>query len=111
MTPYSKRTLEAIDGRTMEARRAKAITAELVDHVGGDPSAPQRLLIARVVRLVLVIEMLERRIVEGGEVADLAGRQLLAWVNTLRLCLAGLGIERPQQLPTKLADVIRVKAA
>jgi hypothetical protein len=95
----------------MEGRRAKVLAAELVAHVGGAPSAPQRLLIARAVRLVLVIEMLEKRIVEGGEIGDLAGRQLLAWVNTLRLALVALGVERPQQAPKRLADILDMKGA
>lgn len=67
----------------------------------------QKLLIARAAKLVVVIELLERRLIEEG-IGDLAGRQLLAWVNTLRRTLQVLGVERPQQMPKKLADVLKV---
>src|SRR5687768_15539098 len=105
---WSKRPIGAIDGRTLEARREKAIVAELVTHVGGAPTPVQKLLIARAARLAVTTELIERRILESGEVGDLNGRQVLAWTNSLRQVLALLGVERPQQLPKKLADVLRV---
>jgi hypothetical protein len=107
---YSRRKLAAIDGRTLEARRERQIVAELTEHVGGAPSTVQRILIARASRLLVTVENLEKQIIEGGEVGDLAGRQVLAWVNSLRQILSLLGIERPQQMPKRLADVLKVKA-
>jgi hypothetical protein len=103
---YSRRPLAAIDARTLEARREKAVAAELTEHVGAQPTVVQKLLIARAARLTVVIETLERQIIEDGKVGDLAGRQVLAWVNSLRQILALLGIGREQQLP-RLADVLR----
>ena len=70
----------------------------------------QRILIARASRLLVTVENLEKQIIEGGEVGDLAGRQVLAWVNSLRRILSLLRIERPQQMPKRLADVLKVKA-
>lgn len=111
LSMWSRRPLTAIDGRTLEARREKEVVAELVAHVGGHPSAVQKILIARAARLTVVIELLERQVVEHGEVADLAGRQILAWVGTLSRILKLLGVERPQQMPQRLADVLRTRAA
>ena len=86
------------------------ILAELTAHVG-EPSAVQTILIARAARLLVKVEMLEKQIIEGGEVGDLASRQVLAWVNTLRQILALLGVKSERQMPKRLADVIRVKVA
>ena len=108
---WSRRPLAAIDRRTLEGRREKEVEAELVAHVGGSPSAVQKILIARAARLTVVIELLERQVVEHGEVADLAGRQILAWIGTLSRILKLLGVERPQQMPQRLADVLKVRAA
>ena len=111
LTIYSRRALASVDGRTLEARREKAVFAELGAHVGGHPSAVQRLLIARAARLTVVIESLERRIIEDGKVADLAGRQVLAWVNSLRQILALLGVQRASAQVPKLAEVLKVTRA
>jgi hypothetical protein len=102
--------LAAIDARTLEARREKVILAELTAHVGA-ASTVQRILIARAARLLVTIELLERKIIEGGEVGDLAGRQVLAWVNSLRHILSLLGIERSEQAPARLAEVLKLSEA
>jgi hypothetical protein len=111
LTMYSRRPLAALDGRTLEARRERQILADLSAHVGDAPSAVQKILIARAARLLVMVEVMERRLIERGETGDLAGRQVIAWTNSLRQVLALLGIERPQQMPKRLADVIKVRAA
>jgi hypothetical protein len=108
---WTTRKLTVLDQRTLEARREREILNELIAHVGGKPSAPQKLLISRAARLAVTIELMERRMLESGEFGDLAGRQVIAWTNSLRMILALLGVERPEQLPARLADVIKVRAA
>ena len=71
----------------------------------------QKLLIARAARLTVVVESLERQVIEDGKIGDLAGRQLLAWVNTLRHILALLGVQRPAAQTPKLAEVLQVTRA
>jgi hypothetical protein len=99
---YSTRPLAAIDGRTLEAKRERQIAAELTAHVGGAPNTVQRILIARASRLLVLIEVMERRMIESGEVGDPAGRQIIAWVNAVRQVLALLGVQQPEQAPVSL---------
>jgi hypothetical protein len=108
---WSRRPLAAIDRRTLEGRREKEVEAELVAHVGGSPSAVQKILIARAARLTVTVELMERRLIESGEVGDLNGRQVLAWVNSLRQVLVALGVEKPEAQVPRLADILRARAA
>jgi hypothetical protein len=75
----------------------------------------QRILIMRAARLVVVIEMLEKQIIESEVVGDHAGRQVLAWHNTLRLVMQTIGVYGPtDDAPTVsefLADYERTRAA
>ena len=103
---YSRRPLAQIDGRLLEAHREKAIIAELTTHVGGRPSSVQRIMIARAARLLVMLESLERQILEEGTIGDLAGRQVLAWTNSLRQVLTALGVEPAEsELPTLKAYI------
>ena len=111
LSTWSRRPLQAIDARTLEARRERLIVAELTAHLGGHPNFPQQILIARASRLLVVIELMERHMIEGGEVAQFPGNQLLAWVNTLRRTLDALGMKRLEGGPKRLADVLKIKAA
>jgi hypothetical protein len=109
VSPWTRRSPLELDGRTVEAKREKAIACELGDHLGGDLSPPQRLLVQRASRLVILIEQIERSIIERRTLSDLGSRQLLALVNSLRLILHELGIERREQAPKRLGDLITVK--
>jgi hypothetical protein len=109
-SPYSK-VKRRLDGRTREAQRGRDVIADLTAHLGGSPSVPQRILIQRIAKLLVVIEVLERRLIEKGEVGDLAGRQYLAWVNSIRLLLQVIGIERSEQAPPRLAEVLKLAEA
>ena len=52
--PYSKpATLAKLDGRTREARLMRDTRAALTRHVGGSPSATQRMLVERAATLSL----------------------------------------------------------
>jgi hypothetical protein len=112
--PYSKSTRRP-DGRSPTGRLERQVVRELTAHIGGKPTAVQRILIMRAARLVVVIEMLEKQIIESGVVGDHAGRQVLAWHNTLRLVMQSIGIEAPaEDAPTVsefLAGYERTRAA
>jgi hypothetical protein len=105
---WSRRGFDALDQRLVEARAERQIIADLTHHVGGQPSAPQRMLIRRAARLAILVGILEKRAIEGGQMGDLAGRQLCAFSNSLRLVLVSIGLDRPEKVPTRLADVIKV---
>jgi hypothetical protein len=107
LSVYSRRPLAAVDARTLEARREKALVAELTAHIGGDPSVVQRLLIARAARFAVIVELMERKIIEKGTPGDLEGRQVLAYANSLRQVLAMLGLERASDRPATLKGYLK----
>lgn len=95
--PYS-RTLQngalgkVLDGRSRWGRFVRAYERMLRQHLGGDPSAIQSVLITRAVRLALHVEMMDERSLMKS-MTDIDTRNYLAWANTLRRTLVALGIE------------------
>jgi hypothetical protein len=62
--PYSRTLLrgaigDAVDGRSREGRFMRAYEQSLVQHVGGEPTAVQRVLISRATRLAMHIELMD----------------------------------------------------
>jgi hypothetical protein len=100
-----------LDARTLEGKSERRAIQELTAHVGGNPTFPQEVLIRRAARLLVMVEYMERHLIETDEMSDWASRQMLAWVNTLRRTLEALGMDRPQRAPKRLADLISVRAA
>ena len=88
-------TLGRLDGRTREGRLLRRVRAELTAHVGGKPSAPQRMLIERATTLSLYVEMLDRKVMQGGTMTEHDSRTYLAWSNSLTRTLRELGFSRP----------------
>ena len=108
--PYSSPiTLAKLDGRTREGRLLREHTTDLLDHIGGKPSAPQRRLIALAGNLALQIALMDRRFVEAHAVTEREGRQYLAWANAYRRTLQALGLDQSQRTPapkSKLSAMI-----
>jgi hypothetical protein len=94
-----------------EGRLERRTIRDLTDHLGGDLTAPQQILVEQSAKLVVVLDILAVEMISKGDVGDFNSRRYLAWVGHLRRILESLGLERSQQQPTKLADVLRVKAA
>jgi hypothetical protein len=64
--PYSRApTLVKLDRRTKEARHTEAVIAALTAHVGGNPSATDRVVIERCAWLSLQVAKLDARIATG----------------------------------------------
>jgi hypothetical protein len=106
--PHSRpHKLQLIDGRRAEARRLKEIREELSAHCGGDPTAPQRLLIERVSLLLLRLELFDKQNL-AGDMPDSAHRAYLGWVNAATRSLRHLGLEAP---PTRSKSVLELLAA
>jgi hypothetical protein len=108
-TPWdhrARRRFREVDGRTLPARTEKWVIEALTEHVGGDPTAPQTILIGTAAKLVAVTEILGNRLIADGKVSENASQQYLAWVNSLRLLLSALGIERPTQQAPILKDYL-----
>lgn len=111
ITPYSTATtLVKLDGRTREARLMRQTRKELVEHVGGQPSATQRALIERAVSLALRIGLMDAKFAEGG-MTDHDTRTYLAWSNAYSRLLRHLGLKgAPQHAPTVQERVAAFRA-
>lgn len=86
----------------------KRIRAELTAHVG-KPTAVQRQLIERAVRLSLQLELMDERLTHGARFKPRDHNHYLAWSNALTRTLARLGEEASSQAPS-LADYLREKS-
>jgi hypothetical protein len=103
---WSKRDFDAIDGRLLEAREEKRLIKALTEHVGGRPSVTQEILIKRTARSVIMLEVLERRVLETKDFGDLQARQMIALTNSARLNLMALGL-KAAEAPKTLASYIK----
>lgn len=99
--PYSKHgAIALLDGRSREAQYMKRVRAELTTHVG-IPTAVQRQLIERAVRLSLQLELMDERLTNGMRFKPRDHNHYLAWSNALTRTLARLGtgsVESPPSL-------------
>ena len=84
------------------------VKADLTAHVGGNPSATQRMLIDRAAQLTLRLAMLEAR---PSPMDDHAANQYLAWNNSLVRLMARLGMTGAKQRAPDLREHIASRAA
>ncbi len=105
--PYSQAGAVALlDGRSREAQWMKARRAELIEHVGGQPNAAQRMLIERAVRLSLQLELMDERLTHGEPFKPRDHNHYLAWSNSLTRTLRALGLKGAPEQPKTLADIM-----
>ena len=90
---------------------------ELVAHVGGQPSATQRVMIERAVQLTLQIALLDAKAAEvDAETRRPAGmtehdsRTYLAWTNSLTRLMRQLGMQGAADRPATLKDHLASRA-
>jgi hypothetical protein len=103
-------TLWKLDGRVKEARLMNRVRAELIAHVGGRPSATQRLLIERAAILSLKAAQIDLKILAGEELTQHDNQHALAWLNSLRRTLVALGAEaNTADKPPSLTDYLSAK--
>ncbi len=95
--PYSRRLHrgaigESIDGRSALGRFIRNMEADLVAHVGGKPSATQRLLIDRMVKVRLQLDLLDEKLA-SGEWTPHDSRTYGGLLNAYRLTARELGMQ------------------
>jgi hypothetical protein len=102
---------DAIDGRSREGKFLRKCEAELLAQVGGEPSFAQRLLIRRIGRAMLKLEMFDSKL-SGGNWTDHDARTYGGLSNALRLMLRELGL-KPESKPKalSLAEYLAASAA
>lgn len=104
---FTTATLAKLDRRTRESRLLEATRAELVAHVGGQPSATQRALIDRCSMLSLHLALLdEKTLSAGGTMTEHDSRQYLAWSNSFTRAMRDLGVKPAAAKAPSLADLI-----
>ena len=101
--------LAGVDMRTHGGRRFKELCADLVDHLGDDPTAPQLAIIRRAAALGVWCEQAEADQAQGKEL-DVAAYTTAT--NTLRRLMGDLGLERrARDVTPDLRDYIAGKGA
>ncbi|MBV9826127.1 MAG: hypothetical protein JO001_10700 [Alphaproteobacteria bacterium] len=109
--PYSRpASLGKLDGRTREAALMRRVRAELTDHVGGSPTAPQRLLIERAAILALRCAQIDAAILADKALSLHDNNHAIAWHNAYRRTIAALGPEPPPRPPSDPLAAIRALA-
>jgi hypothetical protein len=88
----------------------KSVVAELIAHLG-DASAPQRLIVqcaaVKAVRLALLTDQL----LDGTPPSDGSDHHALAWLNSLRLDLQAIGLEKKTVPSLDLNAYLKEQAA
>ncbi len=81
---------------------------DLTDQIGGDPSPAQALIIQSAAVKATRLFLLSDKLLSGGEIGDATDHNLLAWLNSLRLDLMALGLERRlKDVTPTLAEILR----
>ncbi|HQT89610.1 MAG TPA: hypothetical protein PK677_13845 [Acidiphilium sp.] len=87
-----------------------ALRAELVKHIGGAPNAAQRALIDRIAMVQVRMAIMDEKMFRDGDLSEHAGREYLAWANSMSRMLQALGLDgAPAPQPT-LADYLASKS-
>lgn len=91
-------------GTTAEAQFIRELRADLVRHIGGAPSATQRILIERAVMLATHLARMDVDALTTGGMSDHARKQYLAWDGSLRRALRELGYQATPEPAVPLAQ-------
>ena len=93
--PFSRsRALASVDRRSKAGRTFKNTVAALAEHIGGDPTPAQALIIQSAALKATRLFLLSERLLSGDELGEKSDHHALAWLNSLRLDLQALGLEQ-----------------
>ena len=98
------------DGRTREAKFLKAVTEDLLDHLGPNVTIAQRILVSRAAMIML---RFSRSTVVSWptRILILDNNAYIAWANCLRKVLSTLGLahlaRQPASAGPKLAEILQ----
>ena len=89
------------NGNAPAARFIRHLRADLLAHVGTQPSATQRIAIERAVMLAFHLARMDTDALSSGGMSEHARKQDSAWDGSLRRALQGLGMTAaPAPVPT-----------
>jgi hypothetical protein len=107
--PYSRtlcKRLDHLDHRTAEGKFIRALEQELSRHLGGNLSITQKLLVTRLAKVSLRIELLDAKIANSdGSEFDI--KVLGGLSSQFRLMIAQLGMEAAPSAPLSLSEALR----
>jgi hypothetical protein len=110
--PYSRPSVLArLDGRTREGRLVRDTRAQLVAHLGGNPSVTQAALIERAVQLTLRIAAMDRKFAADGKMTELDTRTYLAWSGSLSRAVRDIGLKSVGQKAPSLQEHLASRQA
>jgi hypothetical protein len=109
--PYSRvlrrgAIARSIDGRSTEGRFLRDFESQMAEHLGGNPSTPERLLISRLARTSLRIMLLEEKM-DAGTWTDLDSRTHSGLQSAFRGMLGALSTRSPKSAPQAAEDSLR----
>jgi hypothetical protein len=99
-----------IDGRSTLGRFIRDLERQLTQHVGGDPSITQKLLIERLIKIRVQLDLLDKKLARG-EWTHLDGRTYAALLNAHRLTARELGLLPVKPKQPSLAEHFAARAA
>ena len=113
--PYSRRLRRgaigvSVDGRSALGRFIRDLEAQLVAHCGGSPTVPQRMLIDRMIKLRVQLDLLDEKVGGPGWTPHDA-RTYGGMLNAYRLCARDLGPPASAKPPTPAEALQRVHDA
>ena len=85
--------LATIDGRTIAGRTIRDVSEALISHLGGDPSAAERLVIQNCAVMATRLALFQDRLL-AGDPGEGDQHHCLAWMSALNRGLQLLGLER-----------------
>jgi hypothetical protein len=106
--PLRRGVLGDIDGRSKEGRFHTQVHADLVQQVGESPTISQTLLIRRIARSMLMLEILDHKMA-SGKWTDVDARTQGGLGNGLRLMLREIGIKAQAAPKASLAEYLASK--
>ena len=99
------RVLSTLDKRTKAGRVFRQAVADLSAHVGGSPSAAERLIIQSAAVKAVRVYLLSEKLLSGASVDD--DNNTLAWLNSMRQDLTALGLDsRLKDVTPSLTDYL-----
>ena len=100
----------SIDGRGVDGRYLRHAEANLIAHLGGNPSTTEMILIRHLARVMLRIEKFHAKL-ESGEWTDHDGRVFGALQNVLLRSIATLGLKPATARPLTNAETMAALSA
>jgi hypothetical protein len=96
----------AMKSRTREGELYRRVCRDLRKHLAGRPSPAQEMLIGRIAWLQVHLSRLDMKALETEEMSEHAGKQYLAWANSLSKMLRALGLAAAPAPPKSVDEML-----